>query len=587
MMSNPLVRPILYAAPEGDGEDVSDLPSAATRHLCAGVYVDSEFRALVLGKVHNDSRRRVAPSYGFDLVPVVRHAWWSWFLDTGHRVVIALCVGLGSVLGNVPGMVLVVSVTTLCWLIAQAARMFADTLRLQALALTEEWFERPLRLRAERPDSLLRKRKRLLKVVLAGCVGVGAAPFAVTNWFSVSLSEASPVAVAVGGGLVASAVLTGVVRQLLLNAIHRAESLRPTTMTAREQVIDEQQTHACVIYRRPKTTDEPDPLDLFPREDAPSPFVGSGKLINRWLPPMTIALLRPGLDDMERREHSTPPFWAHELVERLRTALEQLGTDPGVEHLPGLQVRDRLYIAEPDVAADPSLLRSDVTEHDVHRVIDDHRSAVHHFLETSAPIAGGELVTTVLVRVSIKGRCLSLDVATSALTRTPQDYQMIDGFAEHGASSVLRSALRSVLALPTESMRLWRLAEVPVVLGRGLWAVKDRTHIPCRGCAVGAQVAIRMEKADDWKNAQLDETTIYDHMKIIEQRILNATEDFLKAYDVDTSAFEKQATNIINSGVLNMGGRTEVHQSAIGEKAQTAILAAAMDARDAKEGENA
>jgi hypothetical protein len=37
---------------------------------------------------------------------------------------------------------------------------------------------------------------------------------------------------------------------------------------------------------------------------------------------------------------------------------------------------------------------------------------------------------------------------------------------------------------------------------------------------------------------------------------------------MDTSTFDKQAATIINSGVLNMGGRTEVNQSAVGANAQ-------------------
>jgi hypothetical protein len=36
---------------------------------------------------------------------------------------------------------------------------------------------------------------------------------------------------------------------------------------------------------------------------------------------------------------------------------------------------------------------------------------------------------------------------------------------------------------------------------------------------------------------QLDRTTIYDHMKIVEQRILKTTKDFLTEYGVDTSVF--------------------------------------------------
>src|SRR5262249_59622074 len=98
-MSTRPVTPLLQAVASPPPERYRDSDSQATRHLCAGVYRDRPFRDLVIRQVHNDSRRRVAPSYGFDLVPVVRHAWRSWFLDTRLALAIANCLLGGLVLG--------------------------------------------------------------------------------------------------------------------------------------------------------------------------------------------------------------------------------------------------------------------------------------------------------------------------------------------------------------------------------------------------------------------------------------------------------------------------------------------------------
>jgi hypothetical protein len=568
-MSNRTGTPVLQAVESRPPEQYPDSGSQATRHLCAGVYIDRSFRNLVIRQIHNDSRRRVAPSYGFDLVPVVRHAWRSWFLDTGLALAIVNCLLGGLVLGHQLAVVIVLCAIVVCLMLRVAARISTKTIQAQVMDMKEHWFERQeLRMRPETPSSLLHKRKRLLKMVLAGCVTVALTPIVASTMLGVSLGEAMPAATKIGFLLVASAVLVGVQRQLLLNAIHSADSLRPAVLTRRERVIDEQQSHPCVIYHRHEPSEDTNPLDFSARDDKQSPFIGSGILVHRWLPPITIQLLRPGVGPMAQREHTTPPFKAHELVERLRAALQQLGTDPDPEHLPGLQVRDRLYIAEADLCADRRLLRSMPSKFVLRRVINDHRSTTHHFLEISVPIAEGELVTTVLLRVGVKGRCLSLDVATCALTRTPPEYQLINAFAEHGTSAVFRAAVRSVLELPADITQIWRLVEIPGVLARAGWAIKDRTVIPRRGKAVGARVAVRVEKSDDWENAQLDETVIYEHMKIIEQRILKATKDFLEDHQVDVSIFEKRATSIINSGVLNMGGRQEVSQSAVGESRQ-------------------
>jgi hypothetical protein len=48
-------------------------PLAATRHLCAGAYVDDKFRQRSLNEVYYESARAVAPSYGFDLITVLWH----------------------------------------------------------------------------------------------------------------------------------------------------------------------------------------------------------------------------------------------------------------------------------------------------------------------------------------------------------------------------------------------------------------------------------------------------------------------------------------------------------------------------------
>ena len=47
-MSNPAVTPILQATASRPREQYQDSDSQATRHLCAGVYVDRSFRDLVL-----------------------------------------------------------------------------------------------------------------------------------------------------------------------------------------------------------------------------------------------------------------------------------------------------------------------------------------------------------------------------------------------------------------------------------------------------------------------------------------------------------------------------------------------------------
>lgn len=47
--------------------------SETTRYLCAAAYLDRNFANHVITKVLQEEHRAVAPSYGVDIVPVVRH----------------------------------------------------------------------------------------------------------------------------------------------------------------------------------------------------------------------------------------------------------------------------------------------------------------------------------------------------------------------------------------------------------------------------------------------------------------------------------------------------------------------------------
>jgi hypothetical protein len=292
--------------------------------------------------------------------------------------------------------------------------------------------------------------------------------------------------------------------------------------------------------------------------------VGSGRLIHRWQPPMTIQLLRPGEGSIAEREYTGPPFEAHELVDRLKKVIKAIGHTADPVRLPGLRVSDRVYVSETDVATGRDRAQVESGLEDVRKIINDPHCAAHHFLEVSVT-SSGELVTTVFLRVTVKGRSLSLDFAACALTRTPTEYQLYGTFAKAGLGAVLRFVVRTLSDLPAEVCRLWRLYEAPVLLARAVRARKTRT---ARHRFMGrTQPSIREEKAAKWDDAQLDHPVIFDQMKIIEQRVLKATEDFLKSRKVDTSVFNKRAETIINASVLNMG-RMDVVNSAVGNNAQ-------------------
>ncbi len=541
-----------------------DQGSEATRHLCTGVYVDRKFRDMVLRKVHNAPGHRVSPSYGFDLVAVVRHAWRAWVLEIAQHAGVLSVLVIGYVL-DAPAAVAAVSAMGLWPLGRKALRAVPEWLRLKSKISTERWMRRRM---SHAESSRLREQTRLLAISAGACFVLVAIPMMVAGSQKVPLQEMARTAGQFLLVMIGVAAAAGAARQRRLNKLKTARSLRPATLTRREAVIDNQQSHTYVVYRRPEPRDETEDLPLLsdPR-DEPTFFVGSGQLLHRWLPPLVIQLLRPGDGSLAQREYTAAPFKAHELVDHLRDAVERVRDADDPIRLPGLQVRDRVYVAEKDIASDRECLRTNSGPGHLYNIIDDPHGIAAHFLEISVTTSG-ELVTTVFLRVTIKGRSLSLDFAACAITGTPSGYHMLDAFAESGKGAVLRSALCGVRDFPAEIGRSWRLAEAPLLFARAAWARKDRTLVPRRRVTIGTRLSVRDEKSTPWDEAQFDEPVILGQMKIIELCLIKATEEFLGRHNVDISSFKKRAENIISASVLNIGGRINIKDSTIGSGGQ-------------------
>ncbi|MFC7380641.1 hypothetical protein [Sphaerisporangium rhizosphaerae] len=546
---------------------------AATRNLCAGVYLDRNFRSTVIQKVYNDTRRRVAPSYGFDLVAVVRHAWRAWALEVIQDVGILGMLLMGFV-ANAPVTLTAVSWIALGHLVRMALRNALVLAPLKAKEVADRWLHRD---RWASEGELLRVHARLLRISLGASLPLLLVPMVVSGLVGRPLARVVEGAVWLVALVATWAAGSAVAKRIAINKMHNAKSLRIVPRTGRLAAISFQEKHPCVVYSRPQSAeparkgralvtptlfDDPDPFD------EPSLFVGSGRLIHRWLPPLAIQLLP---SDADAPVDIDIPFEAHELVGRLKKDLDAMRPEEDAHHptkLRGLECRSRLYIAEADVSAtNRESLHVHPDSQDLESIIDHPNKLYHHFLEIVVTDTG-ELVTSIYLRVTVKGRALSLDFAACALTRTPEEYGIFDAGGRSGWIAVVRSALTGLRDLPLTVGMVWRVAAAPATLVRAVRASKrgayPRRHVP----GSGTQASIRELKSMKWEEASLDKFTIYDYMKIIEQHLLKTTKEFLDGRGLDTSTFEKQASTIINSGVLNMGGTTEVHNSAVGAHSQ-------------------
>src|SRR5699024_499744 len=104
-------------------------PTGATRHLCTGVHIDESFRNLVLKEVCTAFARRTAPSYGFDLVPVMRHAWLALHLSTLSRLVLIAALITPYLGGLTVATLLIIGGYVLLVLLERAWRISKDLAR--------------------------------------------------------------------------------------------------------------------------------------------------------------------------------------------------------------------------------------------------------------------------------------------------------------------------------------------------------------------------------------------------------------------------------------------------------------------------
>ncbi|MGW4816227.1 hypothetical protein ACWEPB_31885 [Kitasatospora cineracea] len=552
-----------------------DSPTAATRHLCAGVYVDEKFRDLVIDRVCNAPHRRVAPSYGFDVIPVMHHAWRAATLTALLRIALVTTLIAPALWGDLLASSLIAIGLALLVLLGLAWRIHSTVRKerkqnpvgrslrsLLARTRLLEWLFPRLR-RQEKPAPALRRTASFALALTA----TGAAIVRLCPGPTITALRAAAALALVCLGV-------GATRQLMLNRIRRAPSLRPSRLSGRQRIVDAQQGHMCTVYRRARHSrdeEEKGTERAFARlfgDD--SPFIGAGEVIYEWNPPMSIQLLRPGVEDdapLHEREYPVPPFQAHELVDYLRRTVLLLGAD-GQETRLSAQVRDRVYIAETDVAVDRSLLAEAFDPAALRAIINSTDTRQYHFLEVVMPTEGAEYVATLLLHVSLQGRTLSISTAACVLAHTPRSFQRTEEFGHHGAFAVVWAALRELGTLPREIPNAWRLLRYLGALVAAALAPRDLTSKPIRNILIGSRISIREDAAQAWPKVQLEKTDLTGRVKTLEERLLHAAEDFLNAKGVDVSEFSNRALKIINSGIFNFGDNNTIANNAVGDNTQ-------------------
>ncbi|MEU5902079.1 MULTISPECIES: hypothetical protein [Streptomyces] len=493
---------------------------AATRRMCAGVYLDAEYRTAVIQQVYNARKRRVAPSYGYDLVPVLAHAWRAWWLATAANALIVAVLGVAYA--------------------ARPAAAFLATAVLVDLTLLVSFAARSSGRTGDGPPR-------------AHARGLVAAALATVVAVAIVVATDGPRGFTVAAVIILVLCLVlatvSVLRQLALNGLRAGlEAERPLRMNRRLSVIDGQQRHPMVVYT------------------AEVPFIGSGRRLGTWSFAQRLVETK-GIGGEKDVEFTKKPFPTWDLVEELRRAITALGTEDDPEtRLPGLMVTDSLFV-EGRYAMGYARELTDTPNSDmVRRMLDSPTETARHYLTCRVESWGGDLVTTIFVHVSLQGRTLYIEFTTCGLAPTRLEYHAIDVVGRTGRMAVVRAAFTGLRNLPVVSLAPVRLLGAASLLLGSLGAAPDATAASLkRGNNIGAELSARELASIEADESYFQTFDVAKHSKVIERRLLATVGEFLREHGVDTTEFLQRATAILNNGVINTGsGNVELGDTAMG-----------------------
>lgn len=554
----------ISSVPLGAQPSSSVADSVASRYLCAGTYHDRDFRDQILRDIYSARKRRIAPSHGFDLVPVLRHAWRAWWLETGQYLLTVLVVGAWLATRPVDTL-MALDLLVIGYLLRSRLSWIAESTGFGGRR--DPAAGRPEQVREEN----LRIRGVALKRAFAWALGVLVA-LALVSRIGQDVQASAPswaaqtalTITAVFVTLVAAPVGTSVARVWCTNRLRSATLCKRQPLGRRMQTIDRQQRHPFTVH------------------SGHDPFLGSGKPMRSWSFAQRLVQAAP-VDGVREVEFRIPPFTARKLVDRLRERIGDLRYEENPEtRLPGLSVDDYVFIEGTRAAHMGTVLAaerdSNVVTHAIADAIANSGDAARHYLCAQVVSWGGEVVTSVFVHVSLQGRTLYLEVAIYALLPIRPEYAAGStiGAGRENFGSVVRAA---IAGLPMHLLEAWRLARAPITLWAAMRARDDLTSGYGPSGDIGAEFSLRetamvkpsSKLGDESESSYFQFRDVEQHSKIIERRLIAAIDDYLVEVGVDSSEFVRRTTMILNNGIMNTGsGEVSVDNSAVG--AQSTVL---------------
>ncbi|MGV4925571.1 hypothetical protein K2224_19630 [Streptomyces sp. BHT-5-2] len=537
--------PPSHTASPSDAPPAEHGLSEATRLLCAGVYFDGQFRRRVIQELVEHEERPIAPSLGYDALPVLAHALRA---RRGEAVtgLVLLAVWVVFIVLDLSG---VGSQTLLPvpWCLAYGAVCFLS------------WFARGTR------SSLFTLGRSVLKEATRGRLKavLPVLPFlvAVVYWAAVLLSLFRG----------ADAWLAVVFPILLVPPVwayrnHVASVMRHQLSRAAFATKGRAQLPDTDQFRRIGTAIAREQHARLAIYDPFRPFVGAGEPYKPWSVAMELKhqswSAPPGAPETDAPPRPAPVSFVksepasggasltgREVVDLIKPRLAALRTSAAAtsrDRLRFLEVEELVYLPvglpRDQVDYDPEA----VQEH-LDRAVGEGAEARRHFLRVRVGAWDEQVAICLLVRIHTQGGMLVLEVAPHVLTPVRPEFKSVDVLAAHDGDGPLRDAVRGVLTSPSAGFNAGiSLGHTALSLFR-TWLAMPQHALP------DAPAASVRELGSVKEVSLFQEMDISRYVKTLQDRIANGVQEALRSKDYETNVFDQYIINVGEGGVF-IGG---------------------------------
>ncbi|MFF8697044.1 hypothetical protein ACF08W_33045 [Streptomyces sp. NPDC015144] len=510
--------------------------SDATRLLCAGVHLDSDFRRRVIQELVLHEERPVAPSLGVDALPVLAHALRARRAEVRTALMLLvlwiLFIGLGFAgVGSEP-------LLPLPWWLGYAlVCVLLGGVRV-ATGLGVALFTLDRRMVEQATSGRLKMLLPVLPAVAALTYWV-AAVFALVSGTGAWTAVVLPLLLTLPVWAYRSHV-TRVMRTELGSEDFPGMKREPLPDTARYRRI------AGAIAREQYAT-----LTIY---DPFRPFIGAGRPYEEpWSLVMELRKRDGGRADGLPGPRPEPdsgtaagPLTGREVIDLIKPQLEALRTSAaasGRDRLRALEVEEFVYLPTGSARWEVDYGPSAVDQH-LAEAVGEGAEGRRHFLRIRVGAWDEQIVVSVLVRVHTQGGMLVLEVVPHVLTPVRPEFQAVDVIEARGEPDPLRDAVRAVLATPAANFAAGTSLANAVMAEFRTWLANPRRAFPD-----GPVTSVR-ELGSTAELSVFQEMDVKRYVRTVQDRIATGVREALRAKNYETGDFERQVVTVSGGGVF-------------------------------------